>query len=82
LYANDNYEECISILNQDSLVDGVVIRNQNINGSQVETLKTKNKDVYIFEMRSPKGIKSALKKHPTGIISDDLRAAIIQRRKF
>jgi hypothetical protein len=31
-------------------------------------------------MRSPKGIKSALKKNPTGIISDDLRAAIIQKR--
>jgi len=81
LFANDSFENCLSLLNQDSLVDGVVIRNQNINGSQVETLKTKNKDVYIFEMRSPKGIKSALKKHPTGIISDDLRAAIIQRRK-
>ena len=40
-----------------------------------------DKRVYIFEMRSPKGIKSALKKYPTGIISDDLRAAIIQRRK-
>jgi hypothetical protein len=62
-------------------VEGIVIRNQNINSSQVETLKSMNIGVYIFEMRSPKGIKSALKKHPTGIISDDLRAAIIQRRK-
>lgn len=81
LYANDNFENCHSIINQDSLVKGIVIRNKNINGSQVETLKSMNKHVYIFEMRSPKGIKSALKKHSTGIISDDLRAAIIQRRK-
>jgi len=81
LFANDNFENCLSLLNQDSLVDGIVIRNQNINGSQVETLKSMDKSVYIFEMRSPKGIKSALKKYPTGIISDDLRAAIIQRRK-
>ncbi len=81
LYANDNFENCLSVLNQDSLIKGIVIRNKNINGSQVETLKSLNKRVYIFEMRSPKGIKSALKKYPTGIITDDLRAAIIQRRK-
>ena len=81
LYANDILEDCFSVLNQDSLVKGIVIRNQSINGSQVETLKSMDKHVYIFEMRSPKGIKSALKKYPTGIISDDLRAAIIQKRK-
>jgi hypothetical protein len=81
LYANDNFEDCFYVLNQDSLIEGIVIRNQNINSSQLETLKSLEKRVYIFEMRSPKGIKSALKKYPTGIITDDLRAAIIQRRK-
>lgn len=81
LYANDNFESCLSLLNQDTLVDGIVIRNQNINSSQIQTVKSINKKVYIFEMRSPKGIKSALRKYPSGIISDDLRAAIIQCEK-
>lgn len=81
LYANDNFENCFSILKQDTLVKGIVIRNKYINYSQVKNLKTLKKCVYIFEMRSPKGIKTALKKYPTGIISDDLRAAIIQRSK-
>ena len=81
LYANDNFDDCVSLLNQDTLVDGIVIRNQRINHNQVQSIISMNKNVYLFEMRSPKGIKSALKKHPTGLISDDLRATIIQGRK-
>jgi glycerophosphoryl diester phosphodiesterase len=81
LYANDKFEDCVSLLNQDTIVDGIVIRNQLINYTQVQTIKLMKRNVYLFEMRSPKGIKSALKKHPTGLISDDLRATIIQRRK-
>jgi hypothetical protein len=31
-------------------------------------------------MRSPKGIKEGLMKNPTGIISDDLRASIVEKQ--
>jgi glycerophosphoryl diester phosphodiesterase len=80
LFANDNFEIGKNILIQDSLIQGTVIRNSKINSDQVNSIRTFNRHVFLFEMRSPKGIKSALKKNPSGIISDDLRAAIIQKR--
>ena len=80
LFANDNFEIGKNIIIQDSLIQGIVIRNSKINLDQVNSIRTFNRHVFLFEMRSPKGIKSALKKNPSGIISDDLRAAIIQKR--
>ena len=80
LFGTDNYTEALNELTQDSLIQGLVIRNKSIDFNQVQTLKALNRKVYLFEMRSPKGIKSALKKRPDGIITDDLRAAIIETR--
>jgi hypothetical protein len=42
-------------------------------------LQAAGKKVIIFEVRSPKGIKSALKKHPNYLVTDDLRATIIEK---
>ena len=80
LYSNDNYTHCLSVLSQDTLIQGLVIRNNNVNFDQVKTIQSSHRNVFIFEMRSPKGIKLALSKRPDGIITDDLRATIIQRR--
>lgn len=59
--------------------DGIVIKNENISKDQVREIKAAGKKVIIFEVRSPKGIKSAFKKHPDFLVTDDLRATIIEK---
>ena len=59
--------------------DGIVIKNEYISKEQVQELKAAGKKVIIFEVRSPKGIKKALKKHPDFLVTDDLRATIIEK---
>ena len=59
--------------------DGVVIKNDYISQQQVKELHSLGKKVIIFEVRSPKGIRSALKKHPDFLVTDDLRAAVIEK---
>ena len=80
LFASDNFDLANNLLVQDTHIKGVVIRNSKINSNQVNLILNLKRLIFLFEMRSPKGIKSALNKNPTGIISDDLRAAIIQKR--
>ncbi len=59
--------------------DAYIIRNKDISDLEVQKIKNSEKKIYIFEVRSPKGIRSALKKNPDGIITDDIRAAIIEK---
>ncbi len=59
--------------------DGIVIKNEYISRDQVQELKAVGKKVIIFEVRSPKGIREALKKHPNFLVTDDLRATIIEK---
>jgi glycerophosphoryl diester phosphodiesterase len=59
--------------------DGIVIKNEYISKDEVSVLQAAGKKVIIFEVRSPKGIKSALKKHPNYLVTDDLRATIIEK---
>lgn len=59
--------------------DGIVIKNENISKDQVLEIKAAGKKVIIFEVRSPKGIKNAFKKHPDFLVTDDLRATIIEK---
>ena len=60
-------------------VDAFLFKNNEITKEKVESLQSKGKKVLIFEVRSPKGIRSALKKYPNVIITDDLKAAIIEK---
>lgn len=60
-------------------LEGFVVKNNDFSESEITEIKSKNKKVYIFEIRSPKGIRSALKKFPTGLITDDLRATLIEQ---
>lgn len=59
--------------------DGVVIKNEYISRDQVQGIKAVGKKVIIFEVRSPKGIKNAFKKHPDFLVTDDLRVTIIEK---
>ena len=75
-FASDDFHYAKTILKQEAMVKGLVIRNTSVNKTQTQEIIEQNKEIYLFEIRSPKGVKSALQKRPSGIISDDLRAAI------
>ncbi|ASS48988.1 MAG: hypothetical protein A3D31_05360 [Candidatus Fluviicola riflensis] len=70
-----------SYLNSGQLSEtvGLCIRNSEIDRSEVESVQQAGKEVIIFEVRSPKGIRSGLKKHPDYLITDNLKAAIIEK---
>lgn len=61
--------------------DGFMMKNDAISKTDVQQLKAGNKKVIIFEVRSPKGIRKALKKLPDYLMTDDLRATIIEKHK-
>lgn len=58
---------------------GLCIRSAEISKDQVEEVKQEGKEVVIFEVRSPKGIRQALKKYPNYLMTDNLKAAIIEK---
>lgn len=59
--------------------DGVIIRNAEISKDQVASFRAAGKKVIIFEVRSPKGIRNAFRKQPDYLVTDDLRATIIEK---
>jgi glycerophosphoryl diester phosphodiesterase len=62
-----------------TLADGFIVRNTLISVDQVRSIQKAGKKLFIFELRSPRGIRAALRKQPDGILSDDIRAAIIEK---
>lgn len=61
------------------MLDGVVVRNMDVQSANVDEWIEKGKKVYIYEVRSPKGIRRALNKFPSGILTDDLGNALIEK---
>ncbi len=59
--------------------DGVCIRNSEISKDETQEIINSNKKVIIFEVRSPKSIRSALKKKPTFLMTDDLKTTLIEK---
>lgn len=78
IYGDADYEKAWEVLSAQDF-DGVMIKNSQISREQVASLKSAGKKVIIFEVRSPKGIRSALKKQPDYLVTDDLRATIIEK---
>ncbi|MES2554665.1 MAG: glycerophosphodiester phosphodiesterase family protein [Bacteroidota bacterium] len=70
-----------SYLNSGQLPEtvGLCIRNSEIDRSEVESVQQAGKEVLIFEVRSPKGIRKGLRKHPDYLMTDNLKAAIIEK---
>jgi glycerophosphoryl diester phosphodiesterase len=64
-----------------SVLDGAVFRNSEIVLSDVNSVKSFGKEVIIFDVRSPKGIKSALDKTPDYLLTDDIKATLIEKYK-
>ncbi len=77
-YYTDAYSDAVSTVNEVPF-DGVVMRNSVIRKEEVNWMHSHGKKVIIFEVRSPKGIKSAFKKHPDYLVTDDLKATIIEK---
>ena len=78
IYTDADYEASKAVLEVQDF-DGVMIKNSQISREQVQSFKSAGKKVIIFEVRSPKGIRTALKKQPDYLVTDDLRATIIEK---
>jgi glycerophosphoryl diester phosphodiesterase len=79
LYSTDDVEEGKKIIQKHPSIVGLVIRNAVIDAQDVTWIKQQNKTVYLYDIRSLKGIRQAYAKSPTGILADDLRNALEER---
>lgn len=61
--------------------DGAVFRNTSVNSDDMEQMKMHGKKSIIYDVRSPKGIRSAFKKYPEVILADDIKATLIEKYK-
>jgi glycerophosphoryl diester phosphodiesterase len=64
-----------------SISDGAVFRNSDISISDVNSVKSFGKEVIIYDVRSPNGIKSAFEKSPNYLLTDDIKATLIEKYK-
>jgi glycerophosphoryl diester phosphodiesterase len=58
---------------------GVCIRNEYIGKTDVESIHAAGKEVIIFEVRSPVGIHEGFEKYPDYLMTDDLKATLIEK---
>ena len=65
-----------SFLENEPELRGICIRNEKITREQVNFLKSIHKKTIIYEVRSPKGIRSALEKDPAFLLTDDLKLTL------
>lgn len=79
LFSTDDLTFGKKILTKYSAVEGLVIRNAVIHAQDVTWIKQQNQTVYLYDIRSLKGIRQAYAKNPTGIFADDLRNALEER---
>ncbi|MDD2982862.1 MAG: glycerophosphodiester phosphodiesterase [Crocinitomicaceae bacterium] len=78
IYSTETLEEA-KVLMTNNNIAGVMIKNSQISKDQVNELKGFGKKIIIFEVRSPKNIRKALKKRPDYLVTDDLRTTIIEK---
>jgi glycerophosphoryl diester phosphodiesterase len=79
LYTTDDIEEGKALLKKYVQLKGLVMRNATLNSSDVRDVILLNRKIYLYDIRSLKGIKQAFGKCPTGIFADDLRQALFER---
>ena len=78
-YSIDDVEEGKEIILNYPLIKGLVVRNSAINTQETSWIKDQHKEVYLYDIRSLKGIRQAYAKNPTGIFADELRKALEER---
>ena len=64
------------MLDNEPKLRGICIRSAQITREEINFLKSINKEVITYEVRSPKGIKAALKKNPSYLLTDDLKISL------
>ena len=79
LYSSDDLNEGKKAILNHPWIDGLVMRNVSVTRSDVDWIKKQNRSIYLYDIRSVKGIRQAFRKNPTGILSDDLRNALVER---
>lgn len=58
---------------------GVCVRSADISEEEVKNIKSAGFQVILYDVRSPKGIRKAFKKHPDYVLTDDIKAAILEK---
>lgn len=75
-----NAEQFVSYY-QSAYVAGAVFRNADIGIADVTTVKALGKKVILYDVRSPEGIRSAFEKSPDYLLTDDIKATLIEKYK-
>lgn len=76
LSINDVAELTSELLANEPRLRGICIRSTQISREEINFLKSINKEVICYEVRSPNGIKKALAKNPTYLLTDDLKLTL------
>ena len=76
LSINEVSELTSELLANEPRLRGICIRSAQITKEEINFLKSINKEVICYEVRSPKGIKAALYKNPTYLLTDDLKISL------
>jgi glycerophosphoryl diester phosphodiesterase len=79
-FGTDNFNDGYHFLINNPNTLGIVIRNKAITSSEIEMILAMNKEIYLYDIRSPKGNREAINKNPNGIITDDIRAALMYKK--
>lgn len=79
VFSTVTVEEGLIQLNKVSELKGLMLRSKDITVEQISALKSQGKVCYLFEMRSSKKQRAALKKQPFAILADDPRGALVIR---
>lgn len=74
----NSFEEYSSIID-DEYLSGVMIKQKWVSKENVDYLHDLGKKVFIFDIRAPKETRNAIRKGADGIITDDLKTAILER---
>lgn len=61
------------------VLTGCSIRSEDISKQEITSLQNNGKAVILFDVRSPKGIRNALKKNSNWLFVDDIRTALIEK---
>ncbi|MFA7273540.1 MAG: glycerophosphodiester phosphodiesterase family protein [Crocinitomicaceae bacterium] len=78
LFSCDDQEEIQQVLIDYPQLTGFVIKNSACTKNQVTALKSAGKEIYLYEVRSPKALKEVREKAPNGVMSDDVQGAIVE----
>ncbi len=78
-YEMDSQADLEFVISNAHRLKGVFVKNAFISKQEVATLQDKKLEVLIFNARSPKGIKEAMKKYPDYVVVDNIKTALIEK---